>query len=219
MLTKPGCVTYNPEGCRWCVLVETVETDDSVRRFMSFHESRKVARAVKDAHDRIYKDDPKVKISMFEYDYISNDQDVVRQLILEGIEYTMETKNRFNLSDFSVDIYEQEDSLSVRVDCFADDGIHAPFNVYELDVISKTFTINEASLYYALSMTIAKLINDIISSDIQRPTPCECRSREWFDKHPYDRQEYWRTKNGRIYPKDHTVHCPKNPANRRSNND
>lgn len=34
-----------------------------------------------------------------------------------------------------------------------------------------------------------------------------------FVAHPYDRQEYWRTKNGRIYPKDHTVHCPKNPAN------
>lgn len=123
------------------------------------------------------------------------------------------TRNGFDLSDFSVDIYERDDSYRVRVDCFADDGVHAPFNVCEVAVVSKTFAINDAALYHELSMTITKLINDIISSDIQRPEPCECKSREWFFKHPYDRQEYWRTKNGRIYPKDHTDHCPKNPAN------
>lgn len=122
-------------------------------------------------------------------------------------------KNGFDLSDFSVDIYEREDFLRVRVDCFADDGINAPFNVCKTAHMSKTFAINDHSLYHVLSMTITKLINDIITSDIQRPEPCECQSREWFDKHPYDRQEYWRTKNGRIYPKDHTVHCPNNPAN------
>lgn len=126
---------------------------------------------------------------------------------------SVRTRNMLELSDFSVDIYETEDSLRVRVDCFADDGVHAPFNVYETFLVSKTFAINETSLYNALSMTITKLINDIIDSDIQRPNPCECQSREWYDKHPYDRQEYWRTKNGRIYPKDHTVYCPKNPAN------
>lgn len=128
------------------------------------------------------------------------------------------SRNRFNLSDFSVDIYELENSIRVRVDCFADDGIHAPFNVYGAALVSKTFAIDEASLFNALSMTITKLINDIVSTDIQSPEPCECQSREWFDKHPYDHQEYWRTKNGRVYSKDHTVHCPKNPANRRSNN-
>lgn len=121
--------------------------------------------------------------------------------------------NYFELSDFSVDIYELEDSLRVRVDCFADDGVHNPFVVSETVIVSQTFTINEVSLYHALSTTITKLINDIINSDIQRPQPCECQSREWFDKHQYDRQEYWRTRSGRIYPKDHTVHCPKNPAN------
>lgn len=125
----------------------------------------------------------------------------------------MKKVNGFDLSDFSVDIFEQEDFLRVRVDCFADDGVHAPFNVFETKFLSKTFTINEVSLYRILSVTITKLINDIINSDIRRPTPCECQSREWFFKHPYDRQEYWRTKNGRIYPKDHTVHCPKNTAN------
>lgn len=124
-------------------------------------------------------------------------------------------RNGFELSDFSVDIYEQDDSLRVRVDCFADDDTHAPFNVYKVAVVPKTFVDDESSL----SMTIAKLVDDIVNSDINRPTPCECQSREWFDKHPYDRQEYWRTRDGRIYPKDHTVHCPKNPANRRSNND
>lgn len=122
-------------------------------------------------------------------------------------------KNGFELSDFSVDICEREDFLRIRIDCFADDGAHAPFNVSEVRFISKTFAINEGALYHALSMSITKLVNDIINSDIHRPEPCECQSREWLFKHPYDRQEYWRTKNGRIYPKDHTVHCPKNPAN------
>ena len=28
---------------------------------------------------------------------------------------------------------------------------------------------------------------------------------------------YWRTKNGRVYPKDHTNNCPKNPINLRRN--
>lgn len=125
----------------------------------------------------------------------------------------MKTKNEFDLSDFSVDIYERNDALRIRVDCFADDGIHAPFNVYEIALVSKTFDTDEGTLYHVLSMTITKLINDIVNSDIHRPEPCECQSREWFYKHPYDRQEYWRTKNGRIYPKDHTVYCPKNPAN------
>lgn len=123
------------------------------------------------------------------------------------------SRNCFELSDLSVDIYELEDSLRVRVDCFVDDGFCAPFNVCETAILSKTFAINELALYRALSVTITKLINDIVNSDIRRPEPCECQSREWFDKHPYDRQEYWRTSNGRIYPKDHTVHCPKNPAN------
>lgn len=122
-------------------------------------------------------------------------------------------KNGFELSDFSVDIYERGDSLRVRVDCFADDGVHAPFNVCETVLVSKTVVIDEALLYYTLSKIVTKMINDIINSDIQRPEPCECQSREWFFEHPYDRQEYWRTKNGRIYPKDHTVHCPKNLAN------
>ena len=122
-------------------------------------------------------------------------------------------RSGFELSDFSVDIYEMDYDFRVRVDCFADDGVHAPFNMYEIGAVSKTFAIDEVSLFHALSTTITKLINDIIDSDIHRPEPCECQSREWFSKHPYDRQEYWRTNNGRIYPKDHTVRCPKNPAN------
>lgn len=123
------------------------------------------------------------------------------------------TRNHYALTDFSVDIYERDDSLRVRVDCFADDGVHNPFVVYETALVSKTFIIDEAMLYHALSMTITKLINGIVNADIQRPEPCECQSREWLDKHPYDRQEYWRNKSGRVYPKDHTVYCPKNPAN------
>lgn len=124
----------------------------------------------------------------------------------------MTNKKEFDISDFSVDIYERDDAIHVRVDCFAYDGVHAPFGICRTSLISKTFAINEVVLYHTLSTTIANMVNDIINSDIQRPEPCECWSREWFDKHPYDRYEYWRTNSGRIYPKDHTVHCPKNPC-------
>lgn len=127
------------------------------------------------------------------------------------------SRNNFELSDFSVDIQERDDSFHIRVDCFADDSVHAPFNIFAKRLLSKTFAINEVMLYRTLSMNITNMINDIINSDVQIPEPCECQSREWFFEHPYDRQEYWRTNNGRIYPKGHTVHCPKNPVNRRSN--
>lgn len=85
MLTKPGCVVYNPKGRNWCVLVETVEKDGGVRRFMSFHVTHETAQLIKNAHENVYKDDPEVKISMFEYDYISDDREVIARLIVEGI--------------------------------------------------------------------------------------------------------------------------------------
>lgn len=49
------------------------------------------------------------------------------------------------------------------------------------------------------------------------PDKCECQSREWLEAHPDDIQEYWRTTDGRIYSKDHTNLCPKNPKNRSKN--
>lgn len=91
MSMKPGCVVYNPEGRSWCVLVETVNPDGGVRRFMSYHESHDAAQLVKDAHECVYKDRLGVKISMFEYDYFSDDQEIVDRLIVEGAEDLMET--------------------------------------------------------------------------------------------------------------------------------
>lgn len=85
MLIKTGCVVYNPKGRSWCVLVETVMKDGSVRRFMSFHETRETAQMIKNAHENVNKDNPEVKISMFEYDYISGDLEVITRLIVDGI--------------------------------------------------------------------------------------------------------------------------------------
>ena len=85
MLIKPGCVVYNPKGRSWCVLVETVMKDGSVRRFMSFHETHETAQTIKNAHENVNKDNPEVKISMFEYDYISGGLEVVTRLIVDGI--------------------------------------------------------------------------------------------------------------------------------------
>lgn len=91
MSMKPGCVVYNPEGRSWCVIVETVTKDGEVRRFISFHGSRYSAQTVKDAHESGYKDDPDVKISMFEYEYLSSDKEIVARLISEGIKRFAET--------------------------------------------------------------------------------------------------------------------------------
>lgn len=70
MSMKPGCVVYNPAMGSWCVMVETV----------------------RDAHYNVYKDADNVKISMFEYDYISDDQEIIGRLILDGIEYLREVE-------------------------------------------------------------------------------------------------------------------------------
>lgn len=93
MSMKPGCVVYNPEGRNWCVMIETFKKDGSIRRFMSFHETQEVAQMVKDAHDGVYKDNPDVKISMFEYDYITEDQEIIARLISEDIEYLVMRKD------------------------------------------------------------------------------------------------------------------------------
>lgn len=93
MLIKPGCVVYNPKGRNWCVLVETVMKDGSVRRFMSFHETRETAQLIKNAHENVNKDKPEVKISIFEYDYISGDLEVVTRLIVDGIKSLMDATN------------------------------------------------------------------------------------------------------------------------------
>lgn len=94
MSMKLGCVMHNPKGRSWCVMVETVMKDGSVRRFMSFHKTHEVARRIKDAHENVYKNDPDVKISMFEYDYISSDREVITRLIQEGTEYIMEMERK-----------------------------------------------------------------------------------------------------------------------------
>lgn len=94
MSMKPDCVAYNPKGRSWCVLVEAVKKDGSVRRFMSFHKTREVAQLIKDAHENVYKDDPDVEISMFEYDYISSDQEIIARLIHEGVEHIREMEQK-----------------------------------------------------------------------------------------------------------------------------
>lgn len=130
----------------------------------------------------------------------------------------MKTENGYELSDFSVDIFEEEDLIKVRVECFADDRTHVPFHVYNKGVIDKAILGDSKFFYAVLARTITKKLNEILTSDIIQPDPCECQDHYWFETHPDDRQEYWRSSSGRIYPKTHTVYCPNNPANRRENN-
>lgn len=129
----------------------------------------------------------------------------------------MKTDNGYNLSDFSVDIFEWNELIRVRVECFADNHNCIPFHVVNNQVINKDITLDPEFFYDVLGRVITKSLNEILTADIAPPDKCECQSREWFQEHPDDHQEYWRTKNGRVYPKDHTNNCPKNPINLRRN--
>lgn len=127
----------------------------------------------------------------------------------------MKTGNGYNLSDFSVDIFEENDLIRVRVECFVDNRNSIPFRVGNSQVIDKEVTLDPKFFYAVLSRVTTHALNEILTSGIVPPDKCECQDREWFMKHPDDRQEYWRSTNGRIYPKAHTVKCPNNPSNQR----
>lgn len=130
----------------------------------------------------------------------------------------MKTDNGYELSDFSVDIYEERDYVKIRLECFADNRVDIPFLVGATSMIDVDCKRDEKFFYSVLSRTVSDMINNVITLDIVQPDPCECQDHYWFKTHPDDRQEYWRTKSGRIYPKTHTIKCPNNPANRRKNN-
>lgn len=127
----------------------------------------------------------------------------------------MRTNNGYELSDFIVDIFESGDHVKVRVECFADNHTGIPFHVTNSQVIDKDITLDPKFFYAVLSRVTTHVLNEILTSDIVPPDKCECQDREWFRKHPDDRQEYWRSTSGRIYPKAHTVNCPNNPSNQR----
>lgn len=130
----------------------------------------------------------------------------------------MKTDNGYKLSDFSVDIFEEREYVKIRLECFADNRVDIPFQLAVNSLIDSECTSDTKFFYSVLSQTISDMVNTITTTDIQRPDPCECQDHYWFKTHPDDRQEYWRTKSGRIYPKTHTIKCPHNPANRRKNN-
>ena len=129
------------------------------------------------------------------------------------------TTDGYELSDFKVDISEEPGWVRIRLECFADNRVDIPFMVGATSMIDSDCKRDGKFFYSVLSLTVSDMINNVINSDIVRPDPCECQDHYWFKTHPDDRQEYWRTKSGRIYPKTHTIKCPNNPANRRKNND
>lgn len=90
MSMKSGCVVYNPEGKRWCVLVESHRKDGTVRRFMSFHRSSLEASLIVKAHQDSCGDDPDVKISLFEYEFIVDDTQLAFRMMHESIEEMIE---------------------------------------------------------------------------------------------------------------------------------
>lgn len=90
MSMKPGCVVYNPQENSWCVLVESRRKDGEICRFMSFHKYREVAEFIKKAHEDASADDPDVTVSMFEYEFIANDDQLAVRMMRETIEWLIE---------------------------------------------------------------------------------------------------------------------------------
>ena len=86
MSMKPGCVVYNPQENSWCVLVESRRKDGEVRRFMSFHKYREVAEFIKKAHEDANAGEPDVTVSIFEYEFIANDDQLAVRMLRENIE-------------------------------------------------------------------------------------------------------------------------------------
>lgn len=129
------------------------------------------------------------------------------------------TTDRYELSDFKVDISEEPGWVRIRLECFADNRVDIPFQLAVDSLIDSDCTRDGKFFYSVLSQTISDMVNTITTTDIRRPDPCECQDHYWFKTHPDDRQEYWRSKSGRIFPKTHTLKCPNNPANRRKKND
>lgn len=86
MSMKPGCVVYNPAENFWCVLVEHRRDDGEIRRFMSFHKNRLEAQAIKKAHEEANADERDVIVSMFEYDYIPNDEMLAVRMMMDSFE-------------------------------------------------------------------------------------------------------------------------------------
>lgn len=87
---KPGCVVYNPSENSWCVLVESRKKNGEIRRFMSFHKYREVAEFIKKAHEDANADEPDVTVSIFEYEYVPNDDALAVRMMRETIERLVE---------------------------------------------------------------------------------------------------------------------------------
>nr|DAX34357.1 MAG TPA: hypothetical protein [Caudoviricetes sp.] len=86
MSMKPGCVVYNPAENFWCVLVEHRRGDGEIRRFMSFHRNRLEAQTIKKAHEEAHAGELDTTVSMFEYDYIPNDEMLAARMMMNAFE-------------------------------------------------------------------------------------------------------------------------------------
>lgn len=103
----------------------------------------------------------------------------------------------------------------VKLTALVDDGKNAPYKAYLAKVVSPEFICLFGPTIYG--SVCNDLLRDLMKMELTPPYKCECQSREWLETHPGDKQEYWRTADGRAYAKDHTDLCPKNPKNRSKN--
>lgn len=124
-------------------------------------------------------------------------------------------KNGEKLYDPRFQFTEKLSGTEVKLTAVVDDGMNAPYKAYLAIVVSPEFVCSLGTAVYGFICN--DLLRDLMDMELKPPDKCECQSREWLEAHPRDMQEYWRTTDGRVYAKDHTNLCPKNPKNRNKN--
>ena len=111
---------------------------------------------------------------------------------------------------------ETDLGVKAKLTVLVDDGVNPPYESYASYIINPDLFTSFGLMTYAHTHTA--LLKEICNSDLKPPEPCECMSPAWREMHPNDPVEYWKTLDGRIYPRTHTKGCPKNPKNRKKNN-
>ena len=112
---------------------------------------------------------------------------------------------------------EKDLGVRARVTVLVDDGVNPPYEAYASYLIDRDLIAKFGLMAYAHAHTA--LLKEICNTDLKPPEPCECMSPAWREMHPNDPVEYWKTLDGRVYPRTHTKGCPKNPKNRKKKND
>lgn len=120
-------------------------------------------------------------------------------------------KNFEKLINPTFSLEESDLGTRAKLTVLVDDGVNPPYEAYVSYIINPDLFTMFGLMAYAHTHTA--LLKEICNSDLKPPEPCECMSLAWREMHPNDKVDYWRTLDGRMFPRPHTRSCPKNPKN------